>query len=189
MQSIPPTSQPQSWYEVVSGDDLQQGDLIRSCPAFELPKDFVVEEPLAAVEVVPVLWDVAVLTQSCDLANKDLESVLVCPYRPISKTDELIPEEHRKTEKGRNSFFEQVRRGSFHSLHMLNACDLEGLQQEVLILDFRRVFSLPSPLLVNRAQHNQRRLRLLSPYREHLAQGFARFFMRVGLPSDIPRFR
>ncbi len=33
------------------------------------------------------------------------------------------------------------------------------------------------------------RLRLLPPYREHLAQGFARFFMRVGLPVDIPAFR
>ena len=30
------------------------------------------------------------------------------------------------------------------------------------------------------------RLRLCPPYREHLAQSFARFFMRVGLPIDIP---
>ena len=27
------------------------------------------------------------------------------------------------------------------------------------------------------------------PYREHLAQAFARFFMRVGLPIDIPEER
>jgi len=33
------------------------------------------------------------------------------------------------------------------------------------------------------------RLRLLPPYREHLAQAFARFFMRVGLPADIPKFK
>jgi hypothetical protein len=32
------------------------------------------------------------------------------------------------------------------------------------------------------------RLRLLPPYREHLSQSFARFFMRVGLPVDIPSF-
>ena len=31
-------------------------------------------------------------------------------------------------------------------------------------------------------------LRLLSPYREHLAQALARFYMRVGLPVDIPAF-
>ena len=28
-----------------------------------------------------------------------------------------------------------------------------------------------------------------SPYREHLAQAFARYFMRVGLPVDIPAFK
>jgi hypothetical protein len=33
-----------------------------------------------------------------------------------------------------------------------------------------------------------KRLRLLPPYREHLSQSFARFFMRVGLPIDIPPF-
>lgn len=33
------------------------------------------------------------------------------------------------------------------------------------------------------------RLRLLLPYREHLAQSFARFFMRIGLPIDIPEFK
>jgi hypothetical protein len=32
------------------------------------------------------------------------------------------------------------------------------------------------------------RLRLLPPYREHLSQAFARLFMRVGLPADIPPF-
>jgi len=29
----------------------------------------------------------------------------------------------------------------------------------------------------------------MEPYREHLAQAFARFFMRVGLPVDISPFR
>jgi len=29
------------------------------------------------------------------------------------------------------------------------------------------------------------RIRLLPPYREHLSQSFARYFMKVGLPQDI----
>ena len=32
------------------------------------------------------------------------------------------------------------------------------------------------------------KVRILPPYREHLAQAFARFFMRVGLPVDVPPF-
>jgi len=35
---------------------------------------------------------------------------------------------------------------------------------------------------------NGETLRLLSPYKEHLSQSFARFFMRVGLPIDIDPF-
>jgi len=42
--------------------------------------------------------------------------------------------------------------------------------------------------LINFAKQKDQRLRLLPPYREHLSQAFARFFMRVGLPSDIPPF-
>jgi maleate cis-trans isomerase len=29
------------------------------------------------------------------------------------------------------------------------------------------------------------RVRLLSPYKEHLSQAFARYFMRVGLPRPL----
>jgi len=31
--------------------------------------------------------------------------------------------------------------------------------------------------------------RRLPPYREHLSQAFARYFMRVGLPQDITPFK
>jgi len=50
------------------------------------------------------------------------------------------------------------------------------------------VFSLPVRFVRKKAADG-RRLRLLPPYREHLSQAFARFFMRVGLPVDIPAFR
>lgn len=35
------------------------------------------------------------------------------------------------------------------------------------------------------AERNGKRLRLCPPYREHLSQAFARYFMRVGLPINI----
>src|SRR4051812_10031136 len=37
------------------------------------------------------------------------------------------------------------------------------------------------------ADRAAKRLRLLPPYREYLSQPFARFFMRVGLPTPITR--
>lgn len=74
--------------------------------------------------------------------------------------------------------------------HMLAACDLEGFEHEIQIVDFRTVFSVPFGFLTELARRRpNKRLRLRSPYREHLSQAFARFFMRVGLPADIPPFK
>jgi hypothetical protein len=48
------------------------------------------------------------------------------------------------------------------------------------------VYSVPRGFLESLLnQRMQSRLRLLPPYREHLSQAFARFFMRVGLPVPI----
>ena len=58
-----------------------------------------------------------------------------------------------------------------------------------MIVDFRTVFSVPFDFLKHKILNTPTRLRLLSPYKEHLSQAFARFFMRVGLPVDIPKFK
>ena len=70
---------------------------------------------------------------------------------------------------------------------MLAAHQDETFSEGVRLVDFRRTWSLPIGFLGQRADRPH--LRLITPYREHLSQAFARFFMRVGLPSDIPPFR
>lgn len=45
--------------------------------------------------------------------------------------------------------------------------------------------TIPMQLAKEIAKQNSPRLRLCPPYREHLSQSFARFFMRVGLPINI----
>lgn len=56
----------------------------------------------------------------------------------------------------------------------------------IRVVDFRRVSALPLKSLRTRVLTQQRRLRLLPPYREHLSQAFARFFMRVGPTGRYP---
>ena len=58
-----------------------------------------------------------------------------------------------------------------------------------LVVDFREIFSLPIDYLKDHAVRLGPRWRLKSPFLEHFSQAFARFFMRVGLPSSIPEFR
>jgi len=54
-------------------------------------------------------------------------------------------------------------------------------------VDFHRIYTVPKAYLKQIALNNKFRIRLLPPYREHLSQAFARYFMRVGLPVDIDR--
>lgn len=84
---------------------------------------------------------------------------------------------------------EEARRGQLPAFHALNECKLPNAGREFRVVDFRRIYALPLDFTREFAMKTPDRIRLLPPYREHLSQAFARFFMRVGLPTDIPPFR
>lgn len=52
-------------------------------------------------------------------------------------------------------------------------------------VDFKNVYGIHRSTLNGIIKNLKTRIRLLPPYREHLSQAFARYFMRVGLPQDI----
>jgi hypothetical protein len=168
------------WYEVVEGDSLEQGDLFDSCPVY-IPTHDAVNLPTADFEWVE--RDLIVLSQTCDLVKnrEKVTEVLLCSVWNRSE----LTSGHLSTSKG----MEDARRGNLPGFHVSAPCDLPSLEREVRVVDFRRVYSLPIAFLRKRALDDGRRLRLLPPYREHLSQGFARFFMRVGLPVDIAPFK
>jgi hypothetical protein len=82
----------------------------------------------------------------------------------------------------------EARKGKFGYYHVLNRCEVAGLELDFMLIDFHEVFTLSIDLVRQFARNQEQRPRLLPPYREHMAQAFARLFMRVGLPSDIPPF-
>ena len=172
------------WFQRVEGPSLEQGDIIERCPVFsppaDLPHDF--DKPgQPDPDFGYQHLDVIVMTQSCDLLQGKAREVLLCPvwtrsdYKngPLSKTKD----------------WEEARKGKFPAYHVLNECVLPDFKRDHRVVDFRDVYTLPVAFLGERADGASSRVRLMPPYREHLAQSFARFFMRVGLPSDIPPFR
>jgi hypothetical protein len=170
------------WYQDVAGDDLEQGDLFEACPVFLPPDDLA--DALSTTSTFR--WeerDLIVLSQSCDLVKgrEKVSDLLLCAVWQRSE----LTQGYLSTAKG----MEDARRGNLPGFHVLSACALPGLVREVRVVDFRRVYSLPLPFMRKRATVSRPRLRLLPPYREHLSQAFARFFMRVGLPVDIPAFK
>jgi hypothetical protein len=161
------------WYGLVDGDDLHQGDLLFKCP-FDR-----VEAP---GEADRKNYNVVVLSQSCDLANDKLVLIQVCPFWELETLAQQV--EYFRGKRGR----EEIRRGNVPGYHLLNCCALAELPTGFLVVDFRSQFAVNGSTLRSLAGAQKPCVRLLPPYREHLAQALARFYMRVGLPIDIPAF-
>jgi hypothetical protein len=161
------------WYSVADGDALQQGDLLFDCPFDE----FEAEE-----EGYKTAYDVVVLSHSCDLAQDKLVMIQVCPFWELEALAQRV--EYFRGKRGR----EEIRRGNAPGYHLLNRCALAELPTGFLVVDFRSQFAVNAMTMKSLAAGQKPRLRWLPPYREHLAQALARFYMRVGLPVDIPAF-
>jgi hypothetical protein len=63
--------------------------------------------------------------------------------------------------------------------------DLAAIGIAALIVDFKRIFTLPTEILYGQLQRSaKRRAVLTSPYLEHLSGRCAHFLSRVALPVD-----
>lgn len=154
---------------------MSQGELIKDCPVIIPPKKLDQKKYMLNVKE----YDVIIVSQSCDIELEKIEYILLCPYYTLTKLEKISSLFKNPIGK------EVLRRGNINGLHLLNICqDIN----EYLVVDFRKVFSVFKSFLLNFVNEEEKRITLRSPYREHLSQAFAIFFMRVGLPSDIPLF-
>jgi len=169
-----------SWYQIAEGSQLEQGDLIQNCPSFEPPDDLVF--PLNPGDPATVdinTYDVVVLTNSCDLVLSKVRYVAVCPHWDISRAEEQDGSLAGKRIQN------MIRKGNMPRYAMLARSDEPELSMGLRVVDFGRVFNLPKDFLIKFVANQGKHLRLCSPYREHVSQAFARFFMRVALPETI----
>lgn len=169
------------WYQTLTlNDELQQGDFIPDCPIVIPPAGLSKGDE---IEMSVNLMDVIILSQSCDLVNKEIINILVCPYSKATDYLKTIPIEQTKTDKSRRKILDNIRKGYLNAYHLLNKQD--GIFDDYLVVDFKNVYSIHRLSLSETIERLENRIRLLPPYREHLSQAFARYFMRVGLPQDI----
>jgi hypothetical protein len=147
------------WYATAaSGEPLEQGDLIEGIELLRLVN-------AETNEIGYEEFDLIVMTQSCDLRKEDVEHVALCPVWPL----EEISNQHLRTPKGKND----LRRGIVVGYHLLNMSTLSGFKRDFRVVEFRRVIEETKQRLRDHVAKGPR-LRLLPPYREHLAQAFAR---------------
>src|ERR1051325_6498704 len=171
------------WYRLVQGELLEQGDIFEDFPILFPQAPVPTAGNAGPYEVGVGRAHVIVMSQSCDLRAGKVKYAVLCPVHDISVYGEINPQALS------NGWKEEVRQGRYHIFHMLNQCELAKMPRELRLVDLREVYSVPLGYLRQYASGCGPRLRLLPPYREHLAQSFARFFMRVGLPIDIQSFK
>lgn len=164
-----------AWYTGITDNSLAQGDFIDSCPII-IPS-FSSESGKVNAEIVE--YDVIIMSQSCDIQNKKIEIVLVCPIFSLQELESKS--EFYKSSKGKDALVN----GNINNYHLLNKSTLKGLERDFCIVDFKNIYGVPLAFLEETIKSKKNRLRLLPPYREHLSQAFARMFMRVGLPLNI----
>ena len=162
------------WYESTTSD-LEQGDIFVDFPVVGLDWDGA----SGSLKAVRARVCAVVLTQTCDIAKSAQTSLLLAqaiPYEDLIK----LPNMSHFTGKGKKFLLE----GTAISELLLAPCP--GRFDAHLVVLFRNLYVLPKQYVL--AHRDEKSARLCSPYKEHLAQAYARYMMRVGLPVAIPDF-
>lgn len=173
------------WWETVADDSLAQGDLIPKCVVPIMPGDLNPPEnpeEVASYRFGAQLFDLVVVTQTCDIVDGAVSLPACCPYFSQAEFEDVNP----AFKKG--GTWGNVRKGRIEGIHLLASPADPTNPKEALVVEFRQVFSLPVEYLRARAGSLNERYRLKSPYLEHFSQAFGTYFMRVALPSEIPPF-
>lgn len=179
------------WYsEVTEGDEsIEQGDLVFSLLIHEVQDYTHGNEESPNVEQLAL--DCIVASQSCDLVagREKIETVLLFPFLSWSNFDKDRKQQNLLPDFTPDKLFERIKNGQINYLHLLNSPINHSLN-EPIVVNLRLSYSISVKYLRKFIKmQNRKRLRLMPPYREHLSQAVARFFMRVGLPSDIPSYK
>lgn len=174
-----------SWYEKIDYSDnlvVEQGDILFDCPYFDATGDKEDDE----TDIKIIEHNVVVVTQSCDIANNKVNKIFVAPWEYlldiIKKKEEA--EGKQMSTKVKKKLFKHLSEGVHPSHHLLDEDKEKGLN-DYLVVDFSNTFIISWKTMKSTVAKRGYVIRLTSPYKEHLSQAFARFFMRVGLPSNL----
>ena len=174
-----------SWYEAAAAGPLAQGELVFGCPVPRVEGYRFPFDENQSIEVVYDTHELVVLSQSCDLENDKVDEVLLAAVHPYKTL--VTQEGERNPTVNSTKWRKAVARGSEPAYSLLPPHD-EAPVFDWSLVDFHHLFTLPKTFLVDVTSLAPVRLRLVPPYREHLAQAFARYVMRVGLPDSLVEF-
>ena len=152
---------------------LSQGDILDACPlvfwADQVRRIDESEKPET------VLSRVIILTQARDLASEKTARAIVA----VVHQAQYLVDTGRVKEK---FIRDNVRKGQVYGWYFLPAHASCPEFPESLV-DLRDLHTIPRSLLEGLRDQGKHVCRLITPYREHLAQHFSVTYSRIGLPE------
>ncbi len=167
------------WYDITEDESLEQGDLL---PGVRAPR--VIVDPAAAsgYRILVGTGNYVVLSQTCDLENEKVKEVLlanVLTYQELA---------HEVVAARSTDFRNAQIKGSDIAYFLLHCFD-GSPSLEWSVVNFHQLRLVDIQFCREHARSLGSRLRLISPYKENLAQSFGRYMMRVALPQTAHSFK
>jgi hypothetical protein len=152
---------------------LSQGDILDDCPLVfwkEQTREVAEGDKPQSLES-----RVIILTQACDLANGKTTRVVVAA---VHEAVDLVQSGRLKEKVIRD----HVCKGQVYGWYFLPA-DMTRVGFPESLVDLRDLHTVPMALLEGLQARGKHVGRLMTPYREHLAQHFSVTYSRIGLPE------
>jgi hypothetical protein len=152
---------------------LSQGDILDGCPLVFWADQM--REVAEGDKPQSVQARVIILTQACDLANDKTARAIV---GVVHNAAHLV-----QTGRVKEKFIrDNVRKGQVYGWYFLPAhASCPGFPES--LVDLRDLHTVPRALLEGLRDQGKLVCRLITPYREHLAQHFSVTYSRIGLPE------
>ncbi len=152
---------------------MSQGDILDACPLIFWADH--IREVTDGDAPRTVQARVIILTQACDLANEKTVRAIVAVVHDAA---DLVQSGRIKEKFIRDN----VRRGQVYGWYFLPAHEsCPGFPES--LVDLRDLHTVPRTLLEGLKDHDKLVCRLITPYREHLAQHFSVTYSPIGLPE------
>lgn len=162
---------------------IEQGDIFLNVPLFDA---FPISDPddpsITRIASDKTEKSIIVLTQTCDLVNGKMpKRILVAELTDFSTVNKEAP--HLLKDKAIIRELDQNTHPRFAVLHpFVNDENITIFDWH--LADFRSLGAVHYLFFDSTLYQNKVHLRMLSPYREHYSQIFARNIMRVALPLE-----
>lgn len=173
------TSSFEDWYSLPS-DDLEQGDIFLDLPVI-FPS--VTSATDGTTKIRQKNIKAIILTQTCDIPKQSQTTLLVAEILEYSDLTNG-KEAHWRSKDFRKS----LARGTAISEFLLPPMPLGIGPLSWSVAIFRSLYITENLATPTAKADRSPSIRLNSPYKEHLSQSYARFMMRVGLPTTLSAF-